>query len=67
MPLHWTFTYSMPYVPVYKNEDRDLTLFDLYMDLVISVNHLVFWKLSPILPNPLSLSLLFGQCVFIDT
>lgn len=45
--LHWTFMYSVPYVPVYKNKDRNNTFPDFHMDSVISVNHFVFWKLPP--------------------
>lgn len=66
MTLRWTFMYSMPDAPVYKNKDRYLTLADFHMDLVISVNHLVFWKLPPTCclslpspPLPLPLSVFF--------
>ena len=62
MPFPWTFTYSMPCVPFYKHDERDHV--DLPMDLVISLNHLVLWKLPAILPNSFFLCLLIGQCVF---
>ena len=62
MPFHWTFTYSMPCVPFYKHDERHHV--DLHMDLVISLNHLVLWKLPTILPNSFFLCLLIGQCVF---
>lgn len=64
MTLH-TVLYDICPVPVYSNEDRDVTLAYLHMGLVIYENNIVFWK-STCIPNPsssVSLSFFLSLCV----